>query len=695
MRLYSDIEIVDGMPASMSKEMRECVERHLDQIRETIRKEKEELRRQAEVIDNISDEELNAQANEAFGGLTEDEFYMYGTPNTEYMEDGEPVQKMSSDELSDILTKQKYGENKVELPRPEPVNPPTYIPATDQFIDSVLTKLGKQDMKGELYQQLQQQSLNSSGCNNQIYQQPPLNNNNYNYYNNQQPMMNNNIMNTNCGYNNMYQQPIYNQPQQYNYYNNGGNNYSNIYGGNVSNNYTNQYSGYTSNPNYTFNPYSMYGTNNNYYGYGYGSKPWLNTQVTIPEVYPHSANNPGIFGETNPYVYYGIPYQYGYNNEYVEDMIKELEQQRQYRCNTDVYLVKRQNKCRFYDSSGNFDQEEYNNFCKEVEEWYGFTSLKDLAEKRKEYEKEQIERVYKEAEENGKIDLLHGDQDYTGYDLNGVRRYRTTLCFNVRDINDPSKIIRTYGPDDPETGYRIVERTWQQDMASRNLYEDWCRVDYENYCRDEQIRRQARAMREKWDRLYAGKTMDEQIAAYYEETEIKPMMEKIRMDQMRSLWDKNRYRSMFASNGINTDIKFSNMSTAFNYNYDMAVDLKKAQQQYSIDELNNNKQLISVLNQNYDWKKEKFMGNIRKGDCTSDVSFLQNNGTPIVYHKPLNEVKLGENETITFENSDRYLPGSNIPVRKTTITHGTLSDEEAQRIMNEPGGIVYEEVVNM
>lgn len=686
---YSNMKIVDGMPENMGKEIRECIKKQLKEVRKYI----DSLEKQAQDIDNMSDEELNAKANEAFGGLIDNDSYMYETSD---MEDEEP--KMDKNTLGNILFQQKFGDKNVELPKPESVNPQTYIPATDMFVDSVLSKMGKQDMKAELYQELQQQKLNNqNGYDAQAYQQSMYNNMNTNYgynannvYSCQQPvcnqpqMMYNNMYPNNYGYTN---NQVYQQPQQYNYYNN--NAYSNMYSGNnMTNNYTNQYNfnNFTSNN----NSYS-YGTTNTNYGYGY--KPWINAQITIPEIYPHSANNPGVFGETNPYIYYGIPYQYGYN-DYAEDMIKEYEQQRQYRCNTDVFIIKRDNKYRFYDQYGNFDQEEYDDFCNEIEEWYGFTPLKELAEKRKEYEKEQLEKAYKEAEEAGKIDLFHSEQDSTGYDLNGVRRFRTKLCVNIHDINDPSKIIRTIGPDDPETGYRIIERTWEQDMISRNLYQDWCRVDYENYCRNVQIQQQATAIRRKWDKLYDGKTMKEQIAAYYEETETKPRMEQMRMEQMRRLWDKNKYRNMFASNGINTDIKFSNTSTAFNYNYDMAVDLKKAQQQYSVDELNNNKQLTAALNQNYNWKKERFMGNIRKGDCTSDVSFLQNNGTPIVYHKPLDEINLEDKETITFEHPERYIPGSDIP-RKTTITHGTLSDEEAQRVMNEPGGVMYEEVVNI
>lgn len=516
--------------------------------------------------------------------------------------------------------------------------------------------------------------------------QVPLGNNtnigSYNYY--QQPYYGyNNMVNTAPGYNTGYgygsyqqQGNYYYQPQQ------------KVYGGDEAlkrlfprrNQQQPYYGGYN---NYNYGNYYQ----QPYYGYGYQQSAPMPATSMPSEMF---IRVPSMFDNLDPIRFYNINVNQFYSREELDDYIQSLENRRKQYLDAQAYIMKMR-YCR------GLDGEEYENACNEIDKRYGFVSLADLAKQRKEYEEAEKKRAYEEAKANGEIDLLHSEEDYTGYDLNGIRRERTTLKFKLYD-EETGELIGESSPADPETGYRILKYSYQDDIRQRQVWDNWNKQVQDSERRRQQIQAAFAKLHEHAEKTYNKyETAEEQLEGWYNQVVVEPGKRAYQAWKMNRLWDKNKWKNSLKSNGINNDIKFSNTSTAFFSNYNLKAQLAKAQQLYTVEELDNNKQLTSILQKDYDIRREKFLGNIMKGDCTSNVSLMQDNGTEVKYHTPIDSIKVGENEIISWDNPEAFLPGGeNIPlpvVTKRTVTHGVLSDEELQEVINRPGGIITEERV--
>ena len=516
--------------------------------------------------------------------------------------------------------------------------------------------------------------------------QVPLGNNtnigSYNYY--QQPYYGyNNMVNTAPGYNTGYgygsyqqQGNYYYQPQQ------------KVYGGDEAlkrlfphrNQQQPYYGGYN---NYNYGNYYQ----QPYYGYGYQQSAPMPATSMPSEMF---IRVPSMFDNLDPIRFYNINVNQFYSREELDDYIQSLENRRKQYLDAQAYIMKMR-YCR------GLDGEEYENACNEIDKRYGFVSLADLAKQRKEYEEAEKKRAYEEAKANGEIDLLHSEEDSTGYDLNGIRRERTTLKFKLYD-EETGELIGESSPADPETGYRILKYSYQDDIRQRQVWDNWNKQVQDSERRRQQIQAAFAKLHEHAEKTYNKyETAEEQLEGWYNQVVVEPGKRAYQAWKMNRLWDKNKWKNSLRSNGINNDIKFSNTSTAFFSNYNLKAQLAKAQQLYTVEELDNNKQLTSILQKDYDKKKKKFLGNIMKGDCTSNVSLMQDNGTEVKYHTPIDSIKVGENEIISWDNPEAFLPGGeNIPlpvVTKRTVTHGVLSDEELQEVINRPGGIITEERV--
>ena len=516
--------------------------------------------------------------------------------------------------------------------------------------------------------------------------QVPLGNNtnigSYNYY--QQPYYGyNNMVNTAPGYNTGYgygsyqqQGNYYYQPQQ------------KVYGGDEAlkrlfprrNQQQPYYGGYN---NYNYGNYYQ----QPYYGYGYQQSAPMPATSMPSEMF---IRVPSMFDNLDPIRFYNINVNQFYSREELDDYIQSLENRRKQYLDAQAYIMKMR-YCR------GLDGEEYENACNEIDKRYGFVSLADLAKQRKEYEEAEKKRAYEEAKANGEIDLLHSEEDSTGYDLNGIRRERTTLKFKLYD-EETGELIGESSPADPETGYRILKYSYQDDIRQRQVWDNWNKQVQDSERRRQQIQAAFAKLHEHAEKTYNKyETAEEQLEGWYNQVVVEPGKRAYQAWKMNRLWDKNKWKNSLRSNGINNDIKFSNTSTAFFSNYNLKAQLAKAQQLYTVEELDNNKQLTSILQKDYDIRREKFLGNIMKGDCTSNVSLMQDNGTEVKYHTPIDSIKVGENEIISWDNPEAFLPGGeNIPlpvVTKRTVTHGVLSDEELQEVINRPGGIITEERV--
>lgn len=436
-----------------------------------------------------------------------------------------------------------------------------------------------------------------------------------------------------------------------------------------------------------------YGYNNYNYGNFY-QQPYYDYQQTPPSISSIPPEMfirvPNMFDNLDPIRFYNININQFCSREELYDYIKKLEEKRKQHLDAQVYIMKLR-YCR------GLDGEEYEEACRQIEKQYGFVSLADLAKQRKEYEEAEKKRNYEEAKANGEIDLLHSEEDYTGYDLNGIRRERTTLKFKLYD-EETGELIGESSPADPETGYRILKYSFQDDMKQRQVSENWNKVLQDSERRRYQIQAAFAKLHDDAEKFYGKcKTADEKLQAWYNRVVVEPGRKAYQAWKMNRLWDKNKWKDSLKRNGINNDIKFSNTSTAFFSNYNLKAQLAKAQQLYTVEELDNNKQLTSILQKDYDIRRQKFLGNIMKGDCTSNVSLMQDNGTEVKYHTPIDSIKVGENEIISWDNPEAFLPGGeDIPlpvVTKRTVTHGVLSDEELREVINRPGGVITEEVV--
>ena len=424
-----------------------------------------------------------------------------------------------------------------------------------------------------------------------------------------------------------------------------------------------------------------------YYGYGYQQSAPMPATSMPSEMF---IRVPSMFDNLDPIRFYNINVNQFYSREELDDYIQSLENRRKQYLDAQAYIMKMR-YCR------GLDGEEYENACNEIDKRYGFVSLADLAKQRKEYEEAEKKRAYEEAKANGEIDLLHSEEDSTGYDLNGIRRERTTLKFKLYD-EETGELIGESSPADPETGYRILKYSYQDDIRQRQVWDNWNKQVQDSERRRQQIQAAFAKLHEHAEKTYNKyETAEEQLEGWYNQVVVEPGKRAYQAWKMNRLWDKNKWKNSLRSNGINNDIKFSNTSTAFFSNYNLKAQLAKAQQLYTVEELDNNKQLTSILQKDYDIRREKFLGNIMKGDCTSNVSLMQDNGTEVKYHTPIDSIKVGENEIISWDNPEAFLPGGeNIPlpvVTKRTVTHGVLSDEELQEVINRPGGIITEERV--
>ena len=485
----------------------------------------------------------------------------------------------------DMSGMNKYGSNNI-TGNNVPVN--TQTPYSAQMQNGYSQQPYRANVDSQMYNMYNQQMQTNYGYYNQ---QPQSQYNQQPYY--QQ-------MQTNYGYYNQqpqsqYNQQPYYQQQQFNMqyynrpqrpiYNGNGQLYSNIIP--------------TTNKGY-------YATN------ARTSNHMLNTNGVNPQniqYNPYTGNNRGINYYNNPYNL--DPRNFDSDEDYTEEYNRQ-EELRKKQCESNVGLAMYFRG--FAELAGTEFEDTTEQFKSKINDAYGFKPYAQIREEREQQQKKTIE------------DYRKNSQDKPQRYKNGVREAHYYIRAGITDENGNYKEMTK--PVDPETGYRTVLYTPQDDEAilfnKQHFWDPYIKnaMWVNNFYKS--INNRVKEFKSRypdtitWEQLVGPEA---KMCDYYDDVVTSKDSNAIKTSYMRGRWNNstNNYNNNFLHSGVMPIISYETKSDCF-ADYDLTKQVHAANLSMTPDEIELSSVLNNSLQRDYDKKRSIFVDKMIKGHTKCDMA---------------------------------------------------------------------------
>lgn len=431
-----------------------------------------------------------------------------------------------------------------------------------------------------------------------------------------------------------------------------------------------------------------------------GSNYYTNTNTNYYQQPQMRQYNTG--GYVNNYnSYYNNPYGLDPRDfDSDEDMAKEynrLEEERKRYCDGQVALAMYFRD--FAEVAGATFEEDRDTYESKIRGSFGYKTIAQM-------------KIEKDENNKKAMESRNSNSSYSVYNERGYREHKSKMEVGIIDKDGKYKVMSK--PVDPETGYRTTIFTRKDDeVIEFNKQHFWDVYNkeatwYANFVYA--INNRVKEFKSKfpdsltWDQLVGPEC---KMADYYDEVVTKEDSAHFKVSLLRGRWSNgSTYNNNFYHSGMDNRICLDNMSNTFRLDYGLAKQIHAANLSKTPDEIELSNVLNNSLQRDYDQKRAIFVNKMISGNARTnmaagatqrevisapDINAMVNAEASAYLAQCEKDEEEKRKALLRDDNLDPtgghimsvteienpgFIPGTNFPIAKRTITTGVMSDDE-------------------